>query len=339
MTWVDTARGAAIVLVLVHHAVLFATAEGFAHHGWTALDETLRLLRMPLFFFLSGLLAVRAVQRPWPELLRRRVSGDLWVYLLWATAAFVVFSLIPYARDDLPTGPRGWLDQTLLLPGNGAWYLLALALYLTVGRLTRRVPTAVLLPVAAVVSAVFGPGPLVRYSFVWNDVLTLFVFFAAGVRLRGPALRALTRTPGWPLALGATAAVGALALAVTGLSLVQVPGVRLLVGAGAVVAGVLLAARLAGTALGRALAGIGARTLPVYVTHEIVLGVLVLALDPLGDVPLLDLTAPVLLVAAALAVCLPLRTPLSRVPWVLHAPWAAPRQREVRPTEVAVQQV
>ncbi|WP_380175920.1 acyltransferase family protein [Kineococcus sp. DHX-1] len=335
LDWVDTARGAAIVLVVTHHAVLFATAEGLGHPAWTALNETLRLLRMPLFFFLSGLLAVRAVQRPWPDLLRRRVGNDLWVYLLWATAAFLAFTALPYARDDLPTGVRGWLDDTVLLPGNGAWYLLALALYLPAGRLLRAVPTAVLLPAAAVLAAVFGPGQLVRHSFVWSDVFTLFIFFAAGLRLRDLALRSSASVPGPTLVAVGAGATGALALAVTGLGLTQVPGVRLLVGAAAVVAGCAVAVRLAPTRTGRALADVGRRTLPVYVTHEIVLGVLVLALAPAAGTALaapLSLVAPVLLVAAALAVCLPLRTPLTRVPWLLHAPWAAPRQPRVRPT-------
>jgi uncharacterized membrane protein YcfT len=343
LPWVDTARGAAIVLVITHHAVLFTTSEGLGHPGWTALNETLRLLRMPLFFFLSGMLAVRAVQRPWADLLRRRVTSDLWVYLLWASAAFAAFTLLPYARDDLPTGVSGWLLDTLLLPGNGAWYLLALALYLVAGRLTRSVPTRVLLPAAAVVAAAFGPGQLVRYSFVWSDVLTLFVFFAAGLRLRDLALGLTDRVPG-PFAVATAAtATGALALTVTGLGLTQVPGVRLLVGTTAVATGCAVAVRLAPTLGGRALADVGRRTLPVYVTHEIVLAVLVLALAPAAGTGLagpLSLVAPALLVAAALAVCLPLRTPLARVPWLLHAPWAAPRQREVRPTaEPAVQGV
>ncbi|WP_432540616.1 acyltransferase family protein [Kineococcus sp. SYSU DK002] len=335
LPWVDTARGAAIVLVITHHAVLFTTAEGLGHPAWTAANETLRLLRMPLFFFLSGLLAVRAVHRPWPDLLRRRTTNDLWVYLLWASAAFAAFTLLPYARDDVPPGPRGWLDQTLLLPDNGAWYLLALALYLPLGRLTRAVPTAVLLPAAAALAAALGPGQLVRYSFVWSDLLTLFVFFAAGLRLHGPALRVATRVPG-PLAVTAlAAATGLLALATTALGLTQVPGVRLLVGAAAVLAGCAVAVRLAPTRAGRALAHVGRRTLPVYVTHEIVLGLLVLPLAPAAGTAAggpLSLLAPALLVAAALAVCLPLRGPLARVPWLLHAPWAAPRQREVRPT-------
>lgn len=331
LPWIDTARGAAILLVITHHAVLFATAEGHGHPAWTAANETLRLVRMPLFFFLSGLLAVRAVHRPWPDLLRRRITGDLWTYLLWATAAFTVFSLVPYARDDVPTGFTGWLTATVLLPGNGAWYLLALALFLTAGRLLRRVRTAVLLPVAALVSAVAGTGPLLPWSFVWNDVLMLFVFFAAGLRLRATTLRALPATPGLPLVAATTATVGALALAATALGLTSLPGVRLVVGALAVVAGILLATRLAPTLPGRALAHVGRRTLGVYVTHEIVLGLLVLL--PL-DVP--AVLAPALLVAAALAICLPLRAVLTRVPHLLDAPWAAPRVSEVRPTEVVV---
>lgn len=328
LPWVDTARGAAIVLVMTHHAVLFATAEGLGQGAWTALNETLRLVRMPLFFFLSGLLAVGAVNRPWRELLVRRTGNDLWVYLLWATAAFATFTLVPYARDDLPTGFGGWLSATVLLPTNGAWYLLALALYLVLARALRRVPTWALLTGAAVVSAAFGPGPLVEHSFVWNDCLTLFVFFAAGTRLRTPTLRTLATTPGWPLTLLSVALVGALALGVTGLGLTRVPGVRLLVGALAVAAGLLLAHRLAEATAGRALANIGRRTLPVYVTHEIVLGLLVLALAPLAGNTALSYLAPVLLVAAALAVCLPLRGTLTRVPWLLRAPWV--RAPEVR---------
>jgi uncharacterized membrane protein YcfT len=343
MPWIDTARGAAIVLVITHHAVLFATAEGLGTHVWTAANETLRLLRMPLFFFLSGLLAVRAVQRPWRELLQRRISSDLWVYLLWASAAFATFALIPYARSDHPEGLTGWLRATLLLPSNGAWYLLALALFLVAARLTRRVPTRVLLPVAALVSAVAGTGPLLQWSFVWNDVFMLFVFFAAGVRLRDLTLSHLTRAPRWPLVALAAVAVGALALGVTALDLTTLPGVRLVVGTAAVAVGVLVALRLADTLPGRALADVGARTLPVYVTHEIVLGVLVLALAPFADTAVrgpLALVAPLLLVAATLAVCLPLRTPLSKVPGLLNAPWAAPRQRDgVRPTSSAVAQV
>ncbi len=159
-------------------------------------------------------------------------------------------SPLPYARDDLPTGVRGWLDDTVLLPGNGAWYLLALALYLPAGRLLRAVPTAVLLPAAAVLAAAFGPGQLVRHSFVWSDVLTLFVFFVAGLRLRDLALRSSASVPGPTLVAVGAGATGALALAVTGLGLTQVPGVRLLVGAAAVVAGCAVAVRLAPTRTG-----------------------------------------------------------------------------------------
>lgn len=321
LPWIDTARGAALVLVIAHHAVLFATAEGFGHPAWTVLNESLRLVRMPLFFVLSGLLTTGAVRRSWPDLLRGRIGANLWTYLVWATLAFVAFSLIPYAREPLPGGVAGWARVTVWLPLNGAWYLLALAVFTAATRAVRSVPARVLLPAAALLSAAVATGPLVRWSFVWNDMVMLFVFFLAGLRGRDVVLGLASRVPGWPAVLVVSAATALLAAGVTVTGLTSVPGVRLLVGVLAVAVGVAVSVRAAPSRPGRALARLGRVTLPVYVTHEVVLGCLVLALVPLAGWSGLPLVAVPVLVAAAVGVCLLLRRPLERVPGLLAPPW------------------
>ncbi|WP_432547363.1 acyltransferase family protein [Kineococcus sp. SYSU DK004] len=337
--WVDTARGAALLLVVVYHAFLFADAgeltSGLAASAWGQLVGAAGAVRMPLFFFLSGLLAARAVHRPWPVLVRGRVGTHLWLYLLWASVAYAVFSVVPYQRESPPDGVRRWLESTVWLPHNAAWYLLALALFVVAARLLRRVPTAVLLPGAVVVAvgtaAGAHTGALEVRSFVWFNVASLFVFFAAGTRAERWAPVLVQRCSGTVAAGGLLLTVGAVALLAARAQLLTVPGVALLLGAAGVVAGLAVAGRLAPTAPGRALARLGRDTLGVYVLHEVVLGCLVAVLAVTGAADLVAagggagvlvswLAVPALVVTA-LALAVLLTRPLRRVPGALGAPW------------------
>ncbi|WP_432544280.1 acyltransferase family protein [Kineococcus sp. SYSU DK002] len=322
LDWVDTARGASILLVVMYHAGLFAASVGLTSNPWNLVNGAAQVLRMPLFFFLSGLLATRAVERPWRILLRGRIGTNLYLYVLWASAAFLLFTLIPYGREGAPRGPWHWVESTFLLPENGTWYLLTLALFIVTARLLRAVPTTALLGVAAVVSTVAGTG-LVEDSFVWNNCLVLFVFFAAGVRLPSATLRTST-TLGRPrVALPLVVVVGGASLLAAHRGWMDVAGVRTLLGAAAVVTGIAVSVLIARTAAGRLLARLGRDTLAVYVTHEMLLAVLVLPLAGLAGSSWTDAArwaAPVILIVAGTAAAVALRGPLSQVPWVLRTP-------------------
>ncbi|MGX9348907.1 acyltransferase family protein, partial [Microbacterium sp. KNMS] len=52
--WVDTARGIAIIAVVVFHATLVLAPLG-AGSAWARYINLLDTFRMPLFFFASGL--------------------------------------------------------------------------------------------------------------------------------------------------------------------------------------------------------------------------------------------------------------------------------------------
>ncbi|MFB9376470.1 acyltransferase family protein [Kineococcus gynurae] len=335
----DTARGAAILLVVLHHAVDHTVdlhlGRGLGAEVWTVVNESLRLVRLPLFFFLSGMLAERAVRRPWRELLPGRIGTNLWLYLLWSTIAFVVLALVPLPMIGFGEDVQAWARTTLWLPVTSIWYLLALAVFVALGRALRPVPTVWLLIVSGALSSAMASGPLVPWSFVWNDMIMLFVFFAAGLRLADLPRRFLDPRP-----RGATTALwvmaGAAAAVVTTLTgAAALPVVRLVVGAVTVVGGLVLAARIAESAVGRALAAAGRDTLGVYVTHQMVLAGLLTGLawalgspgQALDDAPeVWSWIGPAVLFVGAVAVSTPLGRALRGVPGALGAPWPTARR-------------
>ncbi len=60
LDWVDTARGASILLVITYHAGLFTASIGLESTAWDVVNGASRVIRMPCFFFLSGMLAAGA---------------------------------------------------------------------------------------------------------------------------------------------------------------------------------------------------------------------------------------------------------------------------------------
>ena len=83
LPWVDTAKGACIVLVVMMHATLGVgeamSGEGFMH--WIVAFA--RPFRMPDFFLVSGLFLSRVIDRDWRSYGDKRVVHFLYFYLLW----------------------------------------------------------------------------------------------------------------------------------------------------------------------------------------------------------------------------------------------------------------
>ena len=80
LLWVDVAKGACILLVVLHHAVVKDLAIQAplplqpVAEAWAWVTMALKPVRMPLFFVLSGLVASSAVRRPWASGAVRRVA-------------------------------------------------------------------------------------------------------------------------------------------------------------------------------------------------------------------------------------------------------------------------
>lgn len=335
--WVDAAKTLAIVLVVVYHVsgwvfdlVFVGRVPGWTN-PWRQLSDLLIPMRIPLFFLISGVLAHRAVQRPWGTLLRTRISDLLWPFALWS----VLIAPLWFLRLEA-TGVDGYgfVLGGLAFGGTHLWFLTALALFLIVGKATSRTPRLTLF-VAALLAFVIRYPVSVWMSSDLAPALTdnvsrwmIFLFwFLLGCSARNAVFWVAARP--WRFAIGGTAIVALVAATGT-----VIPGelrVPLLAfaGVGALLAWSVLAVRLPAVArLSRYLA---ARTLAIYVGHALLLEVLalgVLALQRLGADQLFGSTVVAVLFVPLLTVLLVYvttwfydRCTRGRFAWVFQPPW------------------
>lgn len=295
--WPDVAKGICIILVVLWHVVTKVAVEmpgaGPVTDVWVMLNAQLLPLRIPLFFLVSGVFAARAVLDVGARSWRRRAGRLALLYVVWVLIQTFVLALAP--DFDTARANDGWelLAQLTLSPTN-LWYLLALAVYLTIGRLTRGLPTAVVLSVAFVIAAVAGAGVIPDLGNLWQLVQNLF-FFLLGLRGRPVVERFAQSVRVWRTLALAALYVAALAL-VAGLTLRLLPGVWPALALIAVACGVSLSVLL----------DRHRRTLPIYVLHMMPLALIDAGLDAAGwrTTPVLEAIGPLVLTASVIAICL-----------------------------------
>lgn len=280
--WVDAAKGICMALVVLRHLALWF--EGEINSGapavWWTVSEFLSPLRMPLFFFLSGFLAVRALSRPL-RASQARTVGLYVVYALW-TFLFLSRLFLPVARGggDAPTA--GELALSLVLPTSfwylwalPAFFLLAWALQKVLGRHAAWALVPLLaLSVAgqsiedATIGVLTDPMDALKLGSVAENA----VWFVLGVVGRPVWLAAMQKASLVRLVIG----VVGYAVAYAGLAAVD------LLGPGKVILAVIalwvslqaLALIDMSSALMRAFAAVGRMTLPVYIFHIFAISVL-----------------------------------------------------------------
>lgn len=273
LAWPDAARGLAIGLVVLYHATNWTWSTGYEVGVLREINETLRSLRMPLFFAISGMFAAKWMTVPWSRLARGKLLFFAWVFVLWEPISLVVRLLTGYYQvADADWGTLAHdLAWSLLIPRSELWFLWTLAAFFVIARVLRRVPVPVQLVVAAAVSgwALAGWEP---ETIAWRGTAQFVVFFLAGLHLR-PLLERFAERVTWLWAVVAVAGWLGVQVAVRELGLADDPGFYLLANAAGVPAGIavsVLASRIPGAryvprSLG--LEWIGSRTLPVFVTH------------------------------------------------------------------------
>lgn len=307
--WPDVAKGVCIILVVLWHVVtkhaIDMPGAGVVTDIWSTVNAQLLPLRMPLFFLISGMFAGRAVTAIDGASWRRRAARLASVYVIWVLIQTFVLALTPDFDTARASDADELLAQLTFSPTN-LWYLLALAAYLLIARLTRRVPTPVLLPLAFVLSAVAASGMLPDLGNLWQVVQNLF-FFLVGMRLRS-VVEGFARGSQLlhPFMLGAAYLGCAAVIGVLGMR--RWPGVWPVLSVIAVALGVSGCAVLDRRvrAIARPLQWIGQRTLPIYVLHMIPLALIDAGLRATGALttPMIETLQPVVLTAIVIAICL-----------------------------------
>lgn len=263
--WVDTAKGVAIVMVVVHHVVMALHGAGLLVSPITYINYSLNSFRMPLLFLASGIFAGAAVAGTWKVVLHKRVAHYLYLYLLWMPIYLLALVLVPRPGGQGEIGWSRWLPW-LVTPDNGLWFLYALAVYSVALRMSRRVPPVVQLAVSGALYLAGSTGLLDDMAVGWRSILMYSVFFVLGVhgsvRIRAAASRAgLVST-----AVLAVAAAGIWAVKAR-FDLHGVPGVTLVESSlfvAAVISGCVV---ISGRRFDPGLRWLGSRTLPVYLMH------------------------------------------------------------------------
>jgi len=276
--WVDVARGGAILLVILHHAWQTLSERVEVAQIWTLVDQSLTSMRMPTFFMISGLFAARTVAGPFARVWRGKLLFFGYLYLIWS-AFYVVFSAATAALGGDSPSAEAWeaIVQTLTLNGP-IWYLPALATFLGLAFVLRRLPPSVQLLVGLTSLVPFALRFVESGSWGVDRMAQYFFWFLVGCHASAWIRRTAARAT-WMIAVALLLIWGA-----AGVVLLKTVGRGwhagdLLLPFLAVPMAAAVAVVLGRTLFGGPLAALGRDTLPVYVLHDAMI-VLALAVLP-----------------------------------------------------------
>jgi uncharacterized membrane protein YcfT len=316
--WADVAKGVCILLVVMWHVIMKHYLQISWHlpvplpGAWGAFGDQLLPLRMPVFFTISGMFAASAVLRPWRIAARGRIAKFYYLYALWFAVHTAVLSLVP-RFDTLAAGDAVDVIEQLTITPTNLWYLLALAVYFVIARLTRGLPAAFVLVPAFLLSATASADLLAAPGNRGQLYQNLF-FFLAGLRLRRWIERWVGSVTLRRVLVGGVCYLGGM-LAVRQLGARQWFGVWPVVSILAVLLGVAGAVEVSRRLrVARPLSRLGRQTLPIYVMHMPLLALMHAALlrpfSSAGTASQLALAAflPIVLTGLLTVACLTLHS-------------------------------
>lgn len=273
LAWADVAKGTCMVLVVSVHVTnkhfLILGAPYPVSQFWDLAGASLAPLRMPLFFLVSGILASRAVCRPWADVYRTKIAQPYYLYIVWLFLAYLVYQFLGSSIDGEQSSTLEGLFSNALLPTTSLWYLYALSLYFIVAKLGVRRNQLCMIGGAFVLAIFISFWPV----NVPLSVASNLVFFLVGayypkaftILARHTSLRKVM------LAVLAYASV----LGVYALGGADYPGVRPVTSCVAVLVGILTISVLTRWVFIRRVGSyVGRHTLAIYVLHVPLLAVL-----------------------------------------------------------------
>lgn len=346
LLWADCAKGMSIIAVCYMHVV--TGIPGASQTGWHWLNDFMDPIRMPMFFLVSGLFAHRVIER---------TLGDLWYRRLWfLLVPYLVFT--PFAAsirlviDDKFSVPN--LLRAIVVGDPGTWFLYVLIVFNILVCLTRRLPPWGAVVLSVVPALVVALTQMASYNEITHITQYLPAFFL-GLHFRTVFLHLARQAKdprviiafvvlyvGWECVYGLVAdIVNPDGWSEVERSVMSIMGLVRTVTA--VPLGILVAvwiSRIPGVR--RVFSSIGRNTLPVYVSHQIVLFLVNSQLlpwlaetnpDTFGFVMELHPRVIIGLLTCALSGYLFYRLgKVPRVRWILYPP-PLPRRRRTAATD------
>jgi uncharacterized membrane protein YcfT len=273
--WLDIAKGISIFFEVINHTLLYLDLHHLAPDLYSRISDIMTPIRMPLFFTVSGFLATSATQKPWREFLYRKVRLLLYLFAVWSTIRWLYFryiqvnGLLPTEGNDLYQLVEMWWA-----PSTGIWFIWALAIYMVATKAVSSLSHAAVIGVAAIISLLTFGNHLPVDLFTHRNLLQYFVFFLFGCWYGKAVVHKITARPVM------TAVVGFLAFSVLYVLRWRLQAIDK--GAWAMASSIAGLAWLCGTAMlmsriqrvRQAFSYFGQNTLPVYVTHVMIVSAL-----------------------------------------------------------------
>lgn len=334
--WVDFVKGTAIILIVAYHTTLFLNSIGMDAAGIGRVKFVLELFPMPAFFLITGMFHSRVGSWSFADLWRRRLRQYLYLYILWSLIRFLFYVVAPNVRSD-GAGMSAHDPIALLLilvwPISSYWFIYALFVFTLVVWAFRRVPAAVLVALALVLSVASSSGLLDSRNVGINRMTEYLLFFVVGAYFHRRVYSAVDATKPWKAAaLVAGFAAFSVLVALFPVA-IRVPGVALVGQVLAVAVGFALAFYLVRLAPLLWLSYVGVRALNIYLVHIFVIALLV---APLAFFPQLNVLLPgrglvliTILTAAVISLSILIARYLTKASWLFVYPF---RKRTPRAT-------
>jgi fucose 4-O-acetylase-like acetyltransferase len=182
LTWIDTAKGIAIICVVYGHCLRGLTKSGFisAADQIQIMDYVIYVFHMPLFFVASGLFFASSLNRGKGSFWRGRLQTILYPYLFWSMTQGAVQVLVSGTGATNQGMDFERLRSILWEPISPFWFLYALFFAHIVAAALIRVRSSliVILALAAfLLSTQIAPG-------VIQDVSYGLLYLALGMLIR-----------------------------------------------------------------------------------------------------------------------------------------------------------
>lgn len=266
LEWADVVKGACMLLVVCVHVTNkhFLGLEGPAPVAafWDILGRGLNPIRMPLFFFVSGLLAARSLSRALEGTWRSRILRPYYLYAVWLAMSCGMYALIGSAIDGSSASSLKGVISLLLYPSSSLWYLYALAAYFLLAKILGLLPARFAFAIALLLAIAASLWPVsVESSVVGN-----FLFFWLGAIFPGHAKGIASAATPARVVVACVFYGGIVGLYVVGAD--SVPGIRPVASVVAIWVGITIFAMITKWRnAARPLTYIGRQTLPIYVLH------------------------------------------------------------------------
>ena len=175
LSWVDTAKGMSIILVVMMYSVFNVgqDAEGVGLFHYIIGFAT--PFRMPEFFLISGLFLDQVLARNWKAYADRRVVHYFYFYALWAVI-HIVLKVGLMSAD--PVTAASYLLWAIVEPYGVLWFIYLLAAFSLVTKVfyELQAPRWIVFAIAAA----FQMSPVHTGSYLVDQFAEYFVYFYAG---------------------------------------------------------------------------------------------------------------------------------------------------------------